>query len=93
MLEYVQPDYIGPGASVNRLLEYALNLNDVENRVLGGDVSSRYSPSGKQVRIRIGEPLEVRRLCAGAGSGPRSRTIVVFDALRRSLEELSLEEG
>jgi hypothetical protein len=92
VLEYVWPDYIGPGASLNRLLEYSLNLADVENRLLGGDVSSRFSPQGKQVRIRIGEPLEVRRLCAGAGPGPRSRTAAVLEALRGSLEELSLEE-
>jgi hypothetical protein len=92
VLEYVQPDYIGPGASLNRLLEYALNLADVENRLLGGDVSSRFSPQGKQARFRIGEPLEVRRLCAGAGPGPRARRAAVLQALRGSLEELSLEE-
>jgi hypothetical protein len=93
VLEYVQPDYIGPGASLNRLVEYALNLADVENRLLGGDVTGRYSPRGKQVRIRIGEPLEVRRLCAGAAPGSRHRTGLVLEALRRSLEELSIEEG
>jgi hypothetical protein len=92
LLEYVRPDYIGPGASANRLVEYALNLADVENRLLGGDVSSRYCPSGKRVRIRIGEPLEVRRLCAGVGTGPRSRRTVVLEAMRASLEELSAEE-
>jgi len=98
VLEYVQPDYIGPGASPNRLVEYALNLADVQNRLLGGDISSRYSPPGKQVLIRIGEPLEVRRLCAGAaahaggGVGAHARTAVVFEALRASLEALSLEE-
>jgi len=92
VLEYVQPDYIGPGASLNRLVEYALNLADVENRLMGGDVSSRYSPKGKQVRIRIGEPLEVRRLCSGAGPGPRSRAKAVLEALGDSLQELSREE-
>jgi hypothetical protein len=98
VLEYVQPDYIGPGASPNRLVEYALNLADVQNRLLGGDISSRYSPPGKQVLIRIGEPLEVRRLCAGAaahaggGVGAHARTAVVFEALRASLEALCLEE-
>ena len=92
VLEYVRPDYIGPGASLNRLVEYALNLADVENRLLGGDVSSRYSPRGKQVRIRVGRPLEVRRLCAGAGPGLRSRTAAVLKALRGSLQELSEEE-
>jgi hypothetical protein len=92
VLEYVRPDYIGPGASLNRQVEYALNLADVENRLLGGDVSSRYSPPGKQVRIRIGEPLEARRLCEDAGPGPRARTAAVLEALRESLEELSLEE-
>jgi hypothetical protein len=92
VLEYVRPDYIGPGASVNRLVEYALNLADVENRLLGGDVSSRYCPPGKRVRIRIGEPLEVRRLFAGAGPGPRSRTAAVLEALRASLQDLIMEE-
>ncbi len=98
VLEYVQPDYIGPGASPNRLVEYALNLADVQNRLLGGDISSRYSPPGKRVLIRIGEPLEVRRLCAdiaahaGGGVGAHARTAVVFEALSASLEALSLEE-
>jgi len=98
VLEYVQPDYIGPGASPNHLVEYALNLADVQNRLLGGDISSRYSPPGKQVLIRIGEPLEVRRLCAdiaahgGGGVGAHTRTAVVFEALSASLEALSLEE-
>jgi hypothetical protein len=30
VLEYVRPDYIGAGASLNRLVEYALSLADVE---------------------------------------------------------------
>jgi hypothetical protein len=92
VLEYVRPDYIGPGASLNRQVEYALNLADVENRLMGGDVSSRFSPRGKRVRIRIGEPLEVRRLCAGAGPASRSRTAAVLEALRGGLQELSTEE-
>jgi hypothetical protein len=92
VLEYVRPDYIGPGAALNRLVEYALNLADVENRLLGGDVSSRYSPPGKQVRIRIGEPLEVRHFCEGAGPGPRARTAAILEALRDRLQELSVEE-
>jgi len=93
VLEYVRPDYIGPGASLNRLVEYALNLADVENRLMGGDVSSRYSPRGKQVRIRIGEPIEVRRLCSGAGTRPRSRAAAVLEVLRCRLQELSAEEN
>jgi hypothetical protein len=92
VLEYVRPDYIGEEASLNRLVEYALNLADVENRLLGGDVSSRYSPRGKQVRIRVGEPLEVRRLCQEAGPGPRARAGVVLEAMRQCLGTLSEEE-
>jgi hypothetical protein len=92
VLEYVDPDYIGPGASVNRLVEYALNLADVENRLLGGDVSSRFSPPGKHVRVHIGEPLDVRSLCAQAGVGQRTRTGAVLEAMRASLEALTAEK-
>jgi len=91
VLEYVRPDYIAPGASLNRLVEYALNLADVENRLLGGDVSSRFTPPGKRVRVRIGEPLDVRRLCAGE-AGPKARTRAVLEALRGGLEAVCREE-
>jgi len=93
VLEYVRPDYIGPGASLNRLCEYALNLADVLNRLEGGDISSRFSPPHKRVVLRIGEPIAVRALCAGLPGGAKSRGAALLEALRGALEELSREEG
>lgn len=62
MLEYVQPEYIIQNSSLNRLIEYALNLADLVNRLMGGDIGFRCSPPGKTVHIRIGEPIKVREL-------------------------------
>jgi hypothetical protein len=91
VLEYVRTDYIGPQASRNRLIEYALNLADVVNRLMGGDISTRYSPPGKQVEVRIGEPLELGALGAALPGGQRRKAEGVMNALRESFDFLCRE--
>jgi len=91
VLEYVQPEYISPEASVNRLIEYALTLNDVINRLMGGNISSRYSPPGKCVRIGIGEAIKVRELFPLIPGGRRGRCDGLMKVIVSRLEQLSEE--
>jgi 1-acyl-sn-glycerol-3-phosphate acyltransferase len=91
VLEYLQPDYIGPGASLNRLIEYALTLNDVINRLMGGNISSRYSPAGKTVRIGIGDPIKVRELFPLIPGKRRRRAEGLMKVVVSRLEHLSAE--
>jgi hypothetical protein len=91
VLEYVQPEYIGPEASLNRLIEYALNLNDVINRLMGGHISSRYSPTGKTVHISIGEPIKMRELFPLIPGNRRSRAEGLMKVVASRLEHLSRE--
>jgi 1-acyl-sn-glycerol-3-phosphate acyltransferase len=92
LLEYLRPDYIFPAASTNRLIEYALNLADVVNRLTGGNIGSRYSPRHKQVEVRIGEALPVRRLATHLAAGGRARADHLMHLLRERYERLSAEE-
>jgi 1-acyl-sn-glycerol-3-phosphate acyltransferase len=91
VLEYVQPDYISPEASLNRLIEYALTLNDVINRLMGGNISSRYSPPRKNVNIRIGEPIKVRELYPLIPGKRRDRSDGLMKVVVSRLEHLSAE--
>jgi hypothetical protein len=91
VLEYVQPDYISPEASLNRLIEYALTLHDVINRLMGGSISSRFSPSGKAVRITIGEPIKMRELFPMIPGKRRSRADGLMKVVVSRLEQLSVE--
>jgi hypothetical protein len=91
VLEYVQPDYISTEASLNRLIEYALNLNDVINRLSGGDIGYRYSPPGKTVQIRIGEPIKVRELFSLIPGRRRERADGIMKVVLSRLEHLSVE--
>lgn len=91
VLEYIHPEYISPEASLNRLIEYALTLNDVINRLTGGDISSRYSPPGKTVRIRIGEPIKVRQLFPLIPGKRRERAEGLMKVVVSRLEQLSAE--
>jgi len=91
VLEYVQPDYISPEASLNRLIEYALTLNDVINRLMGGNISSRFSPSGKEVRITIGQPIKMRELFPLIPGKRRGRAEGLMKVVVSRLEQLSAE--
>lgn len=91
VLEYLQPDYISPEASLNRLIEYALTLHDVINRLMGGSISSRFSPSGKVVRITIGEPIKMRELFPMIPGNRRGRADGLMKVVVSRLEQLSAE--
>jgi 1-acyl-sn-glycerol-3-phosphate acyltransferase len=91
VLEYVDPDYISPRASLNRLIEYALTLYDVINRLMGGNISSRYSPSAKAVWIEIGEPIKVRELFPMIPGKRRGRSEGLMKVVVSRLEQLSAE--
>ena len=91
MLEYVQPDYIGPHASLNRLIEYALNLDDVVNRLMGGDIGSRYSPARKTVEIRIDEPIDAGNVLPLIPGKRKQRIEGLMRVIVSRLEHLSVE--
>ncbi len=57
VLEYVRLSYIEPPFSAGRGCEFILNLLDLINRTAGGDIGSRYSPSGQTAVMLAGEPL------------------------------------
>ncbi len=92
LLEYIDPDYISPQASLNRLLEYALNLADVINRLMGGDISFRYSPMKKKTVIRIAEPLKVRELYPLVPGNTREKAEGIMKVITSRLENLAREE-
>jgi 1-acyl-sn-glycerol-3-phosphate acyltransferase len=92
LLEYIQPEYISPEASLNRLIEYALNLADLVNRAMGGDISFRYSPPNKRVQIRIEEPIKVRELFPLIPGNRRERAEGIMKVVTSRLKSLSREE-
>jgi 1-acyl-sn-glycerol-3-phosphate acyltransferase len=93
--EYLDPEYISPAngePSLNRLIEYALNLLDVVNRLSGGDIGGRYSPRGKRVEVRVGEPLAVGELTGGWVAPRRERVTRLTATLVDRLASLSREK-
>ena len=92
LLEYIQPEYISSEASLNRLIEYALNLADLVNRAMGGDISFRYSPQKKRAQIRIEEPIKVRELFPLIPGRRRERAEGIMKVVSSRLESLSREE-
>lgn len=61
ILLYVDPSYITPTGSLERMSEYALNILDVVNRMKGGNINTRYSIKKKHAYLYVGEPLEIVR--------------------------------
>lgn len=59
VLQYVDPSYITPIGSLERMSEYALNILDVVNRMKGGNINSRYSPKKKHAFLYIGGPIDI----------------------------------
>ncbi|MFP4068245.1 MAG: hypothetical protein ACLFS5_12200 [Spirochaetaceae bacterium] len=70
VLEYVDPGYIGPGASFGRLAEYAMNLQDITNRFHGGTIAARMKVPGRTATVSVGVPISAART-RGDGSGAR----------------------
>ena len=91
LLEYLRPDYISPDCSPNRLLEYALNLADLLNRLLGGNIGTRYSPPSKQARLIVGEPLDAGELLRAAKGSRGERAALITRTVAEGLVDLSRE--
>jgi hypothetical protein len=57
VLKYIHMSYIEPPFSPGRGCEFILNLLDLINRVQGGNIESRFTPSGQKSVVLAGEPL------------------------------------
>ncbi|NBC29741.1 MAG: hypothetical protein GVY29_07100 [Spirochaetes bacterium] len=77
VLEYIDPGYIHPDASFERFLEYALNLQDLVNRVEGGTIADRTMIKGRRVVVRVGRPVSLDQLIEG-GELPASAAEPMF---------------
>jgi hypothetical protein len=70
VLEYVDPAYIGPESSIERFVEYALDLQDIVNRLLGGTIAGRMNVKGRRAIVTAGRPVSVDEF---VGGGPGAR--------------------
>lgn len=70
VLEYLDPGYIADGVhdgdrgrdgagGAERLLEYALDLRDIVNRVQGGTIATRPRVAGRRAVVSVGRPVSV----------------------------------
>ena len=71
VLEYLDPAYISPEGPFERLVEYAVNLQDVVNRLLGGTIAGRMRIKGRAAVVRAGRPVSAEEF---AVDGPDSGT-------------------
>ena len=88
ILEYLDPSYLHEGEEENRLFEVALNLLDINNRLCGGSINTRYSPKGKRATILAGEPIRLTAQPADNG-GRRKRLTLIHEAVYRGLQQAS----
>jgi len=58
---------------------------------MGGNISSRFSPSGKEVRITIGQPIKMRELFPLIPGKRRGRAEGLMKVVVSRLEQLSAE--
>lgn len=58
ILQYIDPTYI-ESESLNRKIEYSLNLLDLLNRFNGGNINTRFSGLKKRVIVKTGTPIIV----------------------------------
>ncbi len=71
VLEYLDPAYISPEGPFEQLVEYAVNLQDVVNRLFGGTIAGRMRIKGREAVVRAGRPASVEEF---AVDGPDSGT-------------------
>lgn len=92
ILLYIRPEYIEGNPSDHRLVEYALNLLDVTNRVNGGRIATRYSPPGMRAALLAGEPIDAtehfREATESRKGAIRRLSALTHDALARVSSEL-----
>lgn len=88
ILEYLNPGYIDEGSEQNRFFEVALNILDVNNRLMGGSINTRYSPKGKRATLHIGEPIRFQPQEIGK-EGRRKRLTAIHKAVYSGLQQVS----
>ncbi len=93
VLQYIDPAYIKSPCSAGRASEFALDLLDVINRAQGGNINTRFTPSGKQALVEIGTPLRVSELFPGGSTPSRKArldrlTKEVFNSLQAVSEHM-----
>jgi hypothetical protein len=86
VLEYVDPGYIPSGASLERLAEYAVDLQDVVNRLLGGTIAGRLRPRGRRALVTAGTPVSVDTFAEAAG--PREAASRITSYIRAEFTRL-----
>ncbi len=69
-LEYLDPSYISPESDFDRFVEYALVLQDVVNRLLGGTIAGRMKVRGRRAIVTVGRPKSVDEILGEGAEGP-----------------------
>jgi len=59
LFEYFRADYLSPDSGIDRFAESIVNLQDLVNRLEGGNISGRKNPFRKIARIVVNEPIPV----------------------------------
>jgi hypothetical protein len=57
VLVYIDPEGIAEEPSTSRLIEYGLTLLDLQNRIVGGNIDSRYTPRRRTALLLAGETI------------------------------------
>lgn len=91
ILMYIRPEYIAGSPSTLRLVEYALNLLDIANRMAGGNIDTRYSPRGKRARLLAGEPIDAAAVLRDPQRTPKQAIQALNDGVYASFQSVSAE--
>jgi hypothetical protein len=92
VLEYLDPAYISPEGPFERLVEYAVNLQDVVNRLLGGTIAGRIRIKGREAVVCAGTPVSVAAFAAG-GTPSRTAASHITNYLGAEFSRLMRDEG
>ncbi len=92
ILEYLDPSYLEGADQEGRMYESVLNLLDLQNRLEGGTINSRFSPRIKQAVIYAGDAVVLTDQTASLASRKQkigNITTLVEEALEKTSQELS----
>ncbi len=92
VLEYLDPAYISPEGPFERLAEYAVNLQDVVNRLLGGTIAGRMRIKGREAVVCAGTPVSVDEFAVG-GTPSRTAASQITNYIRSEFTSLTRDEG
>ena len=92
VLEYLDPAYISPDGPFERLVEYAVNLQDVVNRLLGGTIAGRMRIKGREAVVCAGTPVSVDEFAVG-GTHARTAASRITDYIRSEFTSFTRDEG